>query len=285
MGSVIVCGFYTPDYHHWVVPLVASLDQFGQSHDFVLAEKAGQMWETNTMAKARHILAAMDRHPDKVIVWLDVDCIVHGDLSPLADIRGDVAFRMYSKFRRHHKGARFRAQSGTMVFRPTAEARQFVEHWKRASENAAVRRDRPVIPGGRDGGVDWLHVCTAAPEASTMRWRSISARLAICPHRTWRTPCYSSSLLAGDRMKARKLLSDATFDPAELKAIGRAFDDAWEQVSPHVDARPEAIEAARLKLAEIMLGITRDGTRDPDRVIEQAVRQMLAGPTTIGPKR
>ena len=94
------------------------------------------MWETNTMAKARHILAAMDRHPDQVIVWLDVDCIVHGDLSPLADIRGDVAFRMHSKFRRHHKGARFRAQSGTMVFRPTPEARQFAENWKVASERA-----------------------------------------------------------------------------------------------------------------------------------------------------
>jgi hypothetical protein len=67
----------------------------------------------------------MDRHPDEVIVWLDVDCIVHGDLSPLADNRGDVAFRMHSKFRRHHKGARFRAQSGTMVFRPTPEARQY----------------------------------------------------------------------------------------------------------------------------------------------------------------
>jgi hypothetical protein len=105
------------------VPLVASLDRLGQAHDFVLAEKAGRMWETNTMAKARYILAAMDRHPDEMIVWLDVDCIVHGDLSPRADIRGDVAFRMHSKVRRHHNGAWFRAQSGTMVFRPTPEAR------------------------------------------------------------------------------------------------------------------------------------------------------------------
>jgi hypothetical protein len=86
-------------------------------------------------------------------------------------------------------------------------------------------------------------------------------------------------------MKARKLFTDANFDPAELKAIGKAFDDAWEQVAPHVDARPEAIEAARLKLAEIILGITMNVTRDPDHVVEQAVRQMLTGPTAIGPKR
>ena len=88
------------------------------------------------MSKAQHILTAMDRHPDQVIIWLDVDCEVFGDLAPLADIRADVAFRMQSKFRRWRKGTRFRAQSGTMVFRPTPEARQFVENWKVASEKA-----------------------------------------------------------------------------------------------------------------------------------------------------
>ena len=71
------------------------------------------------MAKPQQILAAMDCHPDRVIVWLDVDCVVYGDLSPLAETRADVAFRMHSKYRRWHKGTRFRAQSGTMVFRPT----------------------------------------------------------------------------------------------------------------------------------------------------------------------
>jgi hypothetical protein len=48
MGNVIVCGFYTEDYRRWLIPLVVSL---GQAHDFVLAEKAGHMWETNTMAR------------------------------------------------------------------------------------------------------------------------------------------------------------------------------------------------------------------------------------------
>jgi hypothetical protein len=158
MGRVIVCGSYTEDYRRWLIPLVASLDRQGQPHDFVLAEKAGQMWEINTMAKAAHILAAMDRHPGEVIVWLDVDCIVHGDLSPLADIRGDVAFRMHSKFRRHHKGTRFRAQSGTMVFRPTLEA---------GLRARSVWRDRPVIPGSGNGSVDRNDL--RAPAADLLR--------------------------------------------------------------------------------------------------------------------
>ena len=80
-------------------------------------------------------------------------------------------------------------------------------------------------------------------------------------------------------MKARKLIADAVYDPSELKAIGKAFDDAWGQVAPQVSTRPEALEAARLKLAEIVLGISRDGVRDPDRITAEAVKRMLADPT------
>ena len=61
MAGMIVCGFDAEDHRHWLVPPVTSLDRLGQAHDFVLAQKAGTMWETNTMAKAAHILAAMDR--------------------------------------------------------------------------------------------------------------------------------------------------------------------------------------------------------------------------------
>ena len=47
----------------------------------------------------------MDRHPDKVIVLLDVDCRVLGDLSPLAEIGGDVGFYVRTKYRRSWRHA------------------------------------------------------------------------------------------------------------------------------------------------------------------------------------
>jgi len=59
------CAASTEDYRHWLVPLAAKMDRVGQVHDFVLAQKAGQMWKTNTMAKARHILAAMEPAPER----------------------------------------------------------------------------------------------------------------------------------------------------------------------------------------------------------------------------
>lgn len=82
-------------------------------------------------------------------------------------------------------------------------------------------------------------------------------------------------------MKARKLLADAVYDPAELATIGKAFDDAWDQVAPQVSKRAEAIEAARLKLAEIVIGLSRNGMRDPQWLAENAVKAMLARPQDL----
>ena len=74
-----------------------------------------------------------------------------------------------------------------------------------------------------------------------------------------------------DAVKARQLIANAVYDPAVLKAIGKAFDEAWEQISPQISNRPEAIEAARLKLAEIVLALTKNGSRDPEKLTKAAV--------------
>ena len=53
-------------------------------------------------------------------------------------------------------------------------------------------------------------------------------------------------------MKAQKLIAGANFGPEQLKAIKKAFDEAWQAIAPQVSQRPEAIAAARLKLASIV---------------------------------
>ena len=85
-------------------------------------------------------------------------------------------------------------------------------------------------------------------------------------------------------MKARRLLSNATFGPEQLKAISKAFDDAWELVEPQVSTRPEAIEAARLELAEIVLSLTKNGTLDPRQLTASAVRLMFSDPKKFQPR-
>ena len=108
----------------------------GIDHDFVEVPKPeGWSWERVTRLKAEQVRLAMERHPYRTIVFLDVDCRVLRPLDGLADIRGDVAFYMHSRFRRHG-GTKFRVRSGTIVLRPTVGASLFVETWARCCQSA-----------------------------------------------------------------------------------------------------------------------------------------------------
>ena len=79
-------------------------------------------------------------------------------------------------------------------------------------------------------------------------------------------------------MKARSLLADATFGPEELKVIGQTFDDIWKQIEPDYRHRsPEVIEAIRLKLAQTVLALAKNGTPDKARLTETGLNFFRIG--------
>jgi hypothetical protein len=82
-------------------------------------------------------------------------------------------------------------------------------------------------------------------------------------------------------VKARALIGGSAYDPATLKTLYKVFDDAWEQVAPHVSTRPEALEAARMKLAEIVLELASGHVGDPGGLTQAAVDAMLAAPPRL----
>jgi|SoiMethySBSTD1v2_1073268.scaffolds.fasta_scaffold155588_2 hypothetical protein len=61
---------------------------------------------------------------------------------------------------------------------------------------------------------------------------------------------------------ARQLIDDAPFGPNAVKAIGQAFDEVWGEFAGKFGAHLVAIEAARLKLADALLSIASEETRD-----------------------
>lgn len=73
-------------------------------------------------------------------------------------------------------------------------------------------------------------------------------------------------------MKARQLIGGASYGPDALKVIWRAFDDAWNEIGPGVTSRPLGVEAARLKLANIVLSLAKNNTTDPQILKDEAVR-------------
>ena len=134
---LIVCGWYTPNYASWAEKITTNLDALDLPHDFVRVEKEGKYWQTVTLMKAQQVANAMVRHPDKTIVFLDVDCEVlnAGAIRAMESLAGDVGIYLRTKYRRAG-GVRFGARSGTMFFKPTPGARSFVAKWVQLSRNA-----------------------------------------------------------------------------------------------------------------------------------------------------
>ena len=92
------------------------------------------------MAKPSQVLAAMDRHPGKTIVFMDVDFTATGDLSWLTKAPGDIGLKMGAK-RRRSGSTRLTVGSQVIVIKPTQAARDFVAQWCWHSRQSWVTGD------------------------------------------------------------------------------------------------------------------------------------------------
>ncbi len=63
-------------------------------------------------------------------------------------------------------------------------------------------------------------------------------------------------------MKARRLIDGASFGPDALRAIGQAFDEAWKTIEGNFGSEPQEVEIARLKLANSLLSIASNDSRN-----------------------
>ena len=79
-------------------------------------------------------------------------------------------------------------------------------------------------------------------------------------------------------MKAHHLVHSAIYGPEALKVLFKAFDDAWEEVKPTISKRSSALEAARLRLANILLSLVKEDSRDSNHLKNEALRLFLSRP-------
>jgi hypothetical protein len=78
-------------------------------------------------------------------------------------------------------------------------------------------------------------------------------------------------------MQARKLLERGSFGPDTLKTIGQAFDRAWADIAGNFGNDPAEIEAARLKLANAVLSVASDSSRDVEALKRAGLEAMARG--------
>jgi hypothetical protein len=85
-------------------------------------------------------------------------------------------------------------------------------------------------------------------------------------------------------MKARSAIGSAAFGSREVKIIGEAFEEIWKQIEPDYRHRsPEVIEAIRLKLAQTVLALAKNGDPDKARLIEVGLNFFRANVPTEPP--
>ena len=76
-------------------------------------------------------------------------------------------------------------------------------------------------------------------------------------------------------MRARALIDGASFGPDALKAVSQAFDQAWGEIASHFNGDPSVTDAARIALANAILSVASDESRDVE-VLKQAGLQAMA---------
>lgn len=111
--------------------------------------------------------------------------------------------------------------------------------------------------------------------------RDVVPNEKTCPLAVGTPADLSSTVGLGDDMKAGQLIAKAAFDPAQLNAIKKAFDDAWNQIAPYVSSRAEAVEAGRLRLASIVLSVAKRGILEPKQLTDEALRLMSFPPREL----
>jgi hypothetical protein len=77
-------------------------------------------------------------------------------------------------------------------------------------------------------------------------------------------------------MKARQLVNGASFGPAAIKAMGEAFELAWEQIASHFDGDPLVRDSARQSLAEAILAAAADSIADVQALKETSLQMMAS---------
>jgi hypothetical protein len=75
-------------------------------------------------------------------------------------------------------------------------------------------------------------------------------------------------------MRARNIIYRAAFGPETLKVIGKAFDEAWAEISGRFGADFPSIEAARLKLADAVLLVAGEDGHDVEGLKRAALQRM-----------
>ena len=125
--NFIVVGFFTPDYYPLAEKLSENLNQFEISHHLYACEKTPGEWGHQTLRKPDILKRARLDHPDKTLIFMDVDCSVRGDIVDMLAIQADIALPMGRKPMKN--GTALKPGTRVILIRPTTMSDRFLDLW------------------------------------------------------------------------------------------------------------------------------------------------------------
>ena len=75
-------------------------------------------------------------------------------------------------------------------------------------------------------------------------------------------------------MKARHLIDGASYGPDALKVMGQAFEEAWHTIADNFGNDPKDIDKARMRLAEAVVSVASEDSRDVEALKNDALQAM-----------
>ena len=127
-SSFLVTGFFTPNYFSLAEAFSKNLQLHKVSHHLYARERITGQWGHQTLQKPSVLKAARRDYPDQILVLMDVDCQIRGDISPMLNVAGDIAVPMGRKPMKN--GTALKPGTRVVLLRPTAQADAMLELWE-----------------------------------------------------------------------------------------------------------------------------------------------------------
>jgi hypothetical protein len=127
-SNFVVTGFFTPDYAPLASAFAKNLTEHRVSHHLYARAKIAGGWGSQTLQKPSALAAARRDYPGKILILMDVDCRVRGDIAEIVQTQGDFALRLKRKATKF--GHALMPCARVVVVRPTAGGAAFVDDWE-----------------------------------------------------------------------------------------------------------------------------------------------------------
>ncbi len=132
----IVVAWHTRDekYTSLARRLGDQLSAFGAPHVMYDVDRGNRSWiQTIKAMKPVIVQRALDEHPGKIIVLMDVDCHIHARLEPLVERVGtaDLAINLMRKRKRGLTSGNCYVTTRVMGFNDTARTKALLQYWGR----------------------------------------------------------------------------------------------------------------------------------------------------------